>query len=71
MFDELKEVNQQISRFSRYFKVIKRLKKSLQKSRVIFRIQANICDRAFLWIHLTAHHFCNKISITDVRLGYV
>ena len=48
MFDELKEVNQQISRFSRYFKVIKRLKKSLQKSRVIFRIQANICDRAFL-----------------------
>ena len=45
--------------------------KESSKSRGVFRTQASIYDKAFLWICLTTYYFCNKSSVTDVRLCYV
>ena len=41
------------------------------KSRGVFRTHASICDRAFLWIYLTAFYFCNISTIIDLQLGYI
>ena len=53
----------------KYFLEMKRLK-DLQ-SEGVFRIQASICDGAFLWIYLTAYYFYNTSSIIDVWVGYI
>ena len=41
------------------------------KSRGVFRTHANIYDRVFLWIFLSALFFRNISSIIDLRLGYI
>ena len=37
----------------------------------IFRTQVSIYDGGFLWIYSAAYYFCNKSSVTDVRLGCI
>ena len=44
--------------------------KESSKSRGVFRTQASIYDGVFLRIYLGTYYFCNKSSITDVRLTY-
>ena len=71
MSDELKEV--------KYFKkvtdvrslIMQNTLKSLMSWRVVFRTQASIYHGAFLWLYLKAYYFCNKSSITDVRLDFM
>ena len=45
--------------------------KGSSKSKGVFRTQVSIYDSAFLWMHLAAYYFCNKIFIADVRLGCI
>ena len=65
MFDEWKAVN------FMSFKEIKTFEESSTKSRCVFRTQASIHDRAFLWIYVAAYNFHYKSSIIDVWLGYI
>ena len=78
IFDELKEVNYftRNNRFQEPFHVkhFQRnitFEESSSKSSVVFRSQASIYDRTFLWIYLTAYYFRKKSSITDAQLGYM
>ena len=78
IFDELKEVKYftrnnrfQDSFHVKYFQRIITFEESSSKSSVVFRSQASIYDKIFLWIYLTAYFFRNKSSIIDVQLGYM
>ena len=77
MLDEFNEVKyfKEVAYFKglkrKNFKEIKRLKSlQVKKQRRIQNLSENLrCS--FLWIYLTVYCFCNKSSITDVRLGYI
>ena len=78
IFDELKVVRcfTRNNRFQesfnvKYFQRNIKSDKSSSKTSVVFRTQASVYDRNFLWIYLTAYYFRNKSSIIYVQLGYM
>ena len=78
IFDELKEVRYftRNNRFQesfnvKYFQRNITFEESSSKSSVVFRSQASVYDRTFLWIYLTAYYFRSKSSIIHIQLDYM